>query len=208
MGHIKDKLQSKISDGDYKPGNIPAIKAAIERLRENADARKTLLKSYPGILLLGDWHGAEINFDFFERIKRKFLDDNFNAYTLADIKQRCPTANDIEIQKVGIDEAQCVLLVDGERPGLVDEMAAIRQTLSWNNKCICFVNKRHGTDVDNLYKNRPHLKDLKNSLILFGGITELEEQLLFQGKSRAEVWVSEKIKENSLPGVEKQAEKD
>ena len=193
MSNIKKKLQAEISDDLFSEMRIPAVSAAVDLIKKDHKRKINLLKSYPGILLLGDWYDQEINLDFFNSVKQKLIQNNCNAFTLDDIrtelKRTKKPIDAIEIRKRGLDNAAIVLLVDGNGRGTVAETTEICNKQQWNNKCLVFVAEK---DLG-AGEHKSYLKRFKTPLIYYRDVNDLEKLLIRHSLDALERWLVQVI---------------
>ena len=175
MSELKAKLQNSILDSDFSAERVPAIKEAIQKLRADYEKKKRLLNSFPGILLLGDWHGEKVNLAFFEEVKKELVSLHCNVFTLQDIalelSNRGIEAGDLQIRVRGIDAAEVVLMVDGCGPGTVGETTNICEKKQWNEKCIFFVEGSESNALE-ILKGKDYLRKLHNPVFYYSGLPE------------------------------------
>ncbi|MBI5177040.1 hypothetical protein HY995_03055 [Candidatus Micrarchaeota archaeon] len=162
--------------------------------------RGQLLNSYPGVLLLGDWHGEEVTLEFFESVKEELvLHHHCNAFTLNDIKAKMddasadtPEISTAQIRDKGLDEADIVLWVDGDGKGTVSESSVICGNPGWNSKCLPLV-KGKPQDHETILASKDYLKDFDNDIIYYDSIDELRALLVQRGQHASRVWVKTQL---------------
>lgn len=194
---LKEKLKAEISDDCFSKENVPALKEAVKKLEDDYKKNMAFLTSFPGVLLLGDWEGIEINLVFFQEVAGELRQKHHcNAYTLADVSEelekRGIVATHKQIRKRGIDAAEIVLWVEGDGKGTISESAVICEKPNWNRKCFPFV-RGISEEQEKLFEKKNFLADFNNEIKYYFSVEELKAKMISQSKRASKEWIERNL---------------
>ncbi|MBU2100825.1 hypothetical protein KKB11_06340, partial [Candidatus Micrarchaeota archaeon] len=157
-----------------------AIKESIRKVKDKQELReKVIEKGQYTVLILGENEKEDTPSEKLLKLQDSIWKEGFPCCTIGSQYYKIgKKLSDQDIQQQMLEESNLIILVNSNRPGVVDESKAIRKTKEWKRKTLFFFEYEDYEDLVSLARSKQYPIDFKFP-IPYKGFEELKAKVLF-----------------------------
>lgn len=186
-----DEIKKIFQDIDDVAFADERLKKALEEAKMNDEFRRKNFGKY-GVLLCGDHSGNKINLEFLRNLKKELRGNGITCQLGEDYIKEAEGVRQKDIFESYLNDADIIVLINGENPGTVDESKYIREERKLKKKTIAFFRY---SDYNTL-KQIPNLQDYRTEFkypVPYREVEELKAKIVFGTKHMILYYLNKEI---------------